>query len=259
MREHTFELPEEARLKVHIGAGDVEIDTHAGRKAFVRLTPVHDDEAGREAVERAHVELHGDELVVEVRDKLLSFGGTPEIRVEIRCPEGTHTRMHAGSADIRVHGRLGDTDAHVASGDADLAGVDGRLDFHSASGDLRVGFVRDDARLHSASGELELARSEAAVEARTASGDFTLGDAGGGPVRVHSASGDVRIGVRAGRRVAVDVRTVSGDASSEIPLDEPADGNEDGPLVEITVNGVSGDVRIERAAPPSALVEPGQR
>jgi hypothetical protein len=259
MREETFELPDAARLKVNVPAGELEIETHPGRQALVRLTPVHDDEAGREAVERAHVELHGDELVVQVRDKLLSFGGTPEIRVEIRCPEGTHTRLHSGSADIRVRGRLGDTDAHVASGDVELAGVDGRLDFHSASGDLRVGFVRADARLHSASGDLELSRTEAAVDARTASGDFTLGDAGGGPLRVHSASGDVRIGVRAGRRVAVDVRTVSGDASSEIPLDEPAGGTEDGPLVEITVNGVSGDVQIERAAPTSALVEPGQR
>jgi Putative adhesin len=259
MREHTFEMPGEARLKVQVGAGEVEVETHAGPEALVRLSPIADDDAGREAVERAKVELHGDELVVQARDKLLSFGGTPEIRVEIRCPEGTHTRIHSGSADIRVRGRLGDTNVHVASGDVELGGVDGRLDVHSASGDLRVDSVRDDARLHSASGELELAHSDAAVEARTASGDVTLGDAGGGPVRVHSASGDVRVGVRAGRRVAVDVRTVSGDASSEIPLDEPAGGNEDGPLVDITVNGVSGDVRIERAAPTSALVEPGQR
>ena len=82
---------------------------------------------------------------------------------------------------------------------------------------------------------------------------WTLGDAGGGPIKVKSASGDVRIAVRPGRRVAVDVRTVSGEASSEIPLDGAGGEDGDAPLVEIQVNGVSGDVRIERAAEAAAL------
>ncbi len=82
---------------------------------------------------------------------------------------------------------------------------------------------------------------------------MALADAGGGPISVHSASGDVRIAVRPGRRVSVDVRTVSGEASSDIPLDDTGGGDADAPLVEIQVNGVSGDVRIERASETAAL------
>jgi len=53
--------------------------------------------------------------------------------------------------------------------------------------------------------------------------------------------------------VAVDVRTVSGEARSDIPLDESGGEDADAPLVEIQVNGVSGDVLIGRAAETAAL------
>jgi DUF4097 and DUF4098 domain-containing protein YvlB len=253
MREHTFEIPSDPRLQVGIAAGEIEIEAKPGTEAFVRLTPLDDSDASREAVERAHVELHGNELVVEVKDKRLWFGSNPQIRAEIRCPEGTSTRLHTASCEIRARGGLGDTKVHVASGDVELERVDGRFEVHSASGDVEVGFVRDDASAHTASGDLTVRRSEAAVRVQSASGDVELGDAGGGPINVKSASGDVRVAVRPGRRVAVDVRTVSGMASSEIPLDDAGGGDADAPLVEIQVNGVSGDVRIERAAAAQAL------
>lgn len=253
MREQSFEIQGEPRLNVKIPAGEIDVEAQPGTEAFVRLTPLVDDEASRDAIERAHVELHGNELVVEVKEKRLRFGSHAEIRAEIRCPEGTSAQLHTASGDIRARGRLGDAKTHVASGDVELEQVDGRLDAHSASGDVQVGSVRGDSNVHSASGDLELRRTEGAVEVRSASGDVTLADAGAGPVRVHSASGDVRIAVRQGRRVAVDVRTVSGEASSVIPLDDAGGEDGDEPLVEIQVNGVSGDVRIERATAVEAL------
>jgi DUF4097 and DUF4098 domain-containing protein YvlB len=253
MREHTFEMTRDPSLKVQVQAGEIDVEAVPGTEASVRLTPIVDDADSRDAIELAHVELHGDELVVEVKEKRLRFGSHPQVRAEIRCPDGTRARLHTASGDIRARGRLGDTKTHVASGDVELERVDGRFDAHSASGDVAVGSVRGDADVHSASGGLELGHTEGAVRVRSASGDVTLADAGAGPIRVHSASGDVRVAVRAGRRVAVDVRTVSGEASSEIPLDEGGGDVGDAPLVEIQVNGVSGDVRIERAAEVPAL------
>jgi hypothetical protein len=248
MREHTFELTGEPRLKVHIPAGEVDIQTAPGTEAFVRLTPMDDDEAGRDAVERAVVEVHGDELVVAVREKRLRLGSTPQIRAEIRVPEGAHARIQTASADVRARGALGDSDVHVASGDVELERVGGRLDAHTASGDVRIGDVSGETAVHSASGDIELRRTDGRVGVRSASGDVALGDVGAGPVKVQTASGDVRIAVRADRRLAVDARTVSGSATSDIPLDEGGGDAGDAPLVEIGVNGVSGDVRIERAA-----------
>ena len=253
MREHTFEIPGEARLHVSVPAGEIDVETHPRPEAFVRLSPIVDDEESREAVERAVVELHGSELVVKVKDKRLRFGSSPEIRAEIKCPHGTRARLHTASADVLARGTLGDTEAHVASGDVEIERVDGRFEAHSASGDLEIGAVGGEAKVHSASGEVGLGRTDGPVTVRSASGDIELGDAGAGPVGIHSASGDVRIAVRAGRRVAVDVRTVSGEARSDIPLDETASEDADAPFVEIQVNGVSGDVLIGRAAETAAL------
>ena len=247
MLEDTFVMPSDPRLNVSVPAGEIDIEAQPGNEASVRLTPLVDNDASREAVERAHVELHGSELVVEVKHKRLGLFGRAQVRAEIRCPEGTDTRVHTASSDVQARGRLGDAKAHVASGDVRLEHVGGRLQAHSASGDFEVAFVRDDASIHSASGDITIRRSDAGVNIQSASGDVEVLDAGGGPVKVKSASGDVRIGVRSGRRVAVDVRTVSGDASSEIPLDGGEGAADDAPLVEIQVNGVSGDVRIERA------------
>jgi len=253
MREHTFELPSDPRLSVKVPAGIVEIEAQPGTEAFVRLSPIVDDEATREAIERAHVEVHGNELAVEVKEKRLRFGGSPQVRAEIRCPEGTRSKLHTASADIRARGRLGETKTHIASGDVELEHVDGRYEAHSASGDVTVGIVAGDATIHSASGDLELGHTDAGVTAHSASGNVEIGDAGGGPIKVRSASGDVRIGVRSGRRVAVDVKTVSGEAVSDIPLDGAGKDDADAPLVDISVSGVSGDVRISRAAEAAQL------
>jgi DUF4097 and DUF4098 domain-containing protein YvlB len=247
MREDTFQLPTDPRLAVSLAAGRVDIETQPGSEAFVRLSPITDDSDTRKLIEQAHVELHGNELVVKVKDKHFRFGNHPEVHAEIRVPERTGTQLHTASADVRVEGTLGDVKTHSASGDVELARVEGRLELHSASGDVTVGFIRGDVKAHSASGQLELRQTDAGIEIRSASGDVSVGDAGAGPIRVHSASGDVRIGVREGRRVAVDVRTVSGLAQSDIPLDGSEGDSGDGPLVEIKVNGVSGDVRIERS------------
>jgi Putative adhesin len=248
MREHTFDLPADARMTVSLAAGEIEIETQPGREAFVRLSPLDDQEVSREAVEDATVELHGTELLVKVKEKRFSFGSGPQVRAEIRCPEGIPTALHTASGDIRVRGRLGHAKTHVASGDVQLDHVDGRLEAHSASGDVLANRVGADAEVHSASGDIELRRTESGVSVRSASGDVSLDDVGGGPIKVHSASGDVRVAVRPGRRVEVDVRTVSGEAHSDIPLDGSGEGDDDAPLVEIKVNGVSGDVHIGRAA-----------
>jgi hypothetical protein len=65
-------------------------------------------------------------------------------------------------------------------------------------------------------------------------------------VELKSASGDIRVGIRRGSRVWLDVRSLSGDADSELDVgDAPVD--EEGPLVELTAMSMSGDIRVGRA------------
>ena len=194
------------------------------------------------------------ELVVELEDKRLRFRNLPEIHAEIRAADRTSARLHTASGDIRARGTLGETKTHAASGDVEVDRVEGRLDAHSASGDVEVESVGGDASIHTASGDVDIRRSDAAVKVQSASGDVDLGDAGGGPIRssrrrVMSASPSGRAPPR-GRRSHGQRR-----GKPDIPLDGSAGEDADAPLVEIQVNGVSGDVRIERATSEVGALE----
>jgi hypothetical protein len=65
---------------------------------------------------------------------------------------------------------------------------------------------------------------------------------------VHSASGDVEVGIAKGSRLWVDTQSLSGDTSSELELESgaPVEGDE-GPLVELRAQTMSGDISVRRA------------
>ena len=65
-----------------------------------------------------------------------------------------------------------------------------------------------------------------------------------GKVELKSVSGDMLVGVRRGSRVWMDVKTVTGDARSEL---DSGDDDGEGPLVELKATAMSGDIKIVRA------------
>ena len=65
-------------------------------------------------------------------------------------------------------------------------------------------------------------------------------------VELASASGDIRVGIKQGSRLWVDARSMSGDVTSELEVGDEEPG-EDGPLVELKVTAMSGDVQVVRA------------
>jgi DUF4097 and DUF4098 domain-containing protein YvlB len=106
--------------------------------------------------------------------------------------------------------------------------------------------VHGEASLRSASGDVRVEEAADSITIQTASGDQRIGVATVGRVTLQSASGDQMVGIRRGSAVHLDVRTMSGDASSELEVRDqrPAD---DAPLVELRATSMSGDIRIHRA------------
>lgn len=259
MRRETFTAPGPLRLDLSVPAGaiEVEAETGADAEAVVELEPLRN---GERAVEEARVKLRGDELRVDVQDP---GGSSAEVRLVVRAPEGSTLLARAGSADVRTRGRLGDTELKLASGDAALDQV-GALRAKLASGDLEARHVAGEAKIESASGDVELAQlagegeiasasgdvhvaeAAAGLKVRTASGDQSLDSVREGRIDLTSASGDIRVGIRKGSRLWVDARSSSGDVASELEVGEAPAGDE-GPLVELQVTAMSGDVRVVRA------------
>jgi hypothetical protein len=257
MRRETFAVTGPLRLELKLPAGELEIEAAETDEAVVELEPLGN---GEEAVEDARVELRGDELRVEVRERRSS---SALVRVRVTAPAGSALSAATASADLSAHGPLGDAELKTASGDVELERVAG-LRVKAASGDVEVRHVEGDARIQTASGDLDLAevagaieiasasgdvhvgRAGAAVEVRTASGDQHVDDVSEGRAELTSASGDVRVGIRRGSGVWIDARSATGDVTSELEVgDEP--GERGGPVVELRVTTMSGDVEIVRA------------
>jgi DUF4097 and DUF4098 domain-containing protein YvlB len=288
MRTETFETPGKVRTDIRLGSGEIRLDSGEDGQTIVSLEPLRDNDATREAIENARIELReraGDyEVVVDVRAGRggFSFGRGADVRVEIRCPDGTSVESKTGSADIEGRGRFGSLDVetgsgevqfeqlegearvNAASGDVSIESVGGNARINTASGDQQVSSVAGDAKLNSASGDVIIKEAGGEVEVNSASGDVIIKEAGSsvsvntasgdhvigsavkGRVNLKSASGDMEIGIREGSTLFVDARSRSGEVRSELPVsDAPPDG--DGPHVDLRANTMSGDITIARA------------
>jgi DUF4097 and DUF4098 domain-containing protein YvlB len=115
----------------------------------------------------------------------------------------------------------------------------------TAAGDVSAGPVGADADVKTASGDIRLDDVGGNVSVNSASGDVRLGAVSRGKVELKSVSGDMMVGIRRGSRVWMDVKTVTGDAHSE--LDAGGEDDEAGPLVELKATAMSGDIKIVRA------------
>jgi len=275
---HAFDTPGKTRLRVKNASGLISVDPSETGRTTVELEALRDDDATREAIERATVELNGNEVLVEigvggkgfgVGPAWISFGRTPQVGVRIRCPEGADLDCMTASADVAAQGRLGEVEVKTASGDVAVEHVAG-LRLQSASGDVRAKTVDGEARIQTVSGDVRLGTVAGPVSATLVSGDFAIDDAGTdlsaktvsgdqrigavreGQIKLQSVSGDVRIGVRRGTRVHLDVNSTSGDVSSELDVkDSPSDAPS-GSEARLQAKTVSGDVEITRAAAVSA-------
>ena len=123
--------------------------------------------------------------------------------------------------------------------------IAGQAGINTASGDVELRRVGS-AKVNSASGDVRIEDS-GPVDANTASGDIRLRSVASGEVRLHSASGDLDVGIAKGSRLWVDAQSLSGDTSSELELEAAPSGDDDGPLVELRAQTMSGDISVRRA------------
>jgi hypothetical protein len=275
---HAFDTPGKTRLRVKNAAGLISVDPSETGRTTVELEALRDDDATREAIERATVEMNGNEVSVEigvggmgfgVGPAWISFGRTPQVGVRIRCPEGADLECTTASADVAATGRLGEVEVKTASGDVAVEHVAG-LRVQSASGDVRGATIDGEARLQTVSGDVRLGAVAGAVSATLVSGDFAIEDALAdlsaktvsgdqrigaireGQVKIQSISGDVRVGVRPGTRLHIDANSTSGDVSSELDVRDSPSEDAPGREARLQAKTVSGDIEIVRAAPVSA-------
>ena len=275
----TFDTPGPLTLDVRLAAGEVVIEAEEAMRTEVTVEPLN--EAARDVIDATRIDVRaagggGQEVRVEVPERRgFFFGHGPQFDVRVRCPAGTRVDLRTRSADVAARGRLGALTAKTASGDVDVSEVEGDVQISTASGDVQLGSAGGSVDVNTASGDVTIGRCAGRVAALVVSGDLTVHDAEAdvetnsvsgdqrieavatGSVSARSVSGDVTIGVRRGANVWLDVRSLSGDTSSELELTDGPSGSDDAPLVEIRANSVSGDIEIRRAAARVERAAPG--
>lgn len=263
--ERTFETPGPIRLNVRIPAGQLEVEAVETQETHVSV------EAPDEVLERTEVEQSGVEIRVHVRNRhgLFFSSGREHVRVRVRCPHRSAVAARTGSADVHGTGPLAGVRVEAGSGDVRLDSVEsleveagssdvtarvvaGSVSVQTASGDVELGHVGGDLSLQCVSGDARVREACGSVRVNSVSGDVRLESVAQGEVRVESVSGDAEVGIRRGSRVRVDAGTLSGETRSELDLGDD-EGAEDGPLVDLRVNTVSGDIAVVRATAPQEV------
>src|SRR2546423_6799229 len=159
MRTETFQTPGPVRTEIRLGSGGARLSSGEEGQTIVTLEPLRDNDSTREAIANARIELReraGEyEVVVDVRDRGRGFsiGRGADVRVEIRCPDGTDVEAKSGSADIEGRGRFGSLDVGTGSGDVQFETIDREARANAASGDVVLDSVGGNARINTAPGD----------------------------------------------------------------------------------------------------------
>jgi DUF4097 and DUF4098 domain-containing protein YvlB len=261
MEPLTFDTPNGLLAQVEIPSGTLAVETSDSARTeliFNRVKNPKDlqvrlDEAGK-----------GHRLTVTYKGPKFGLFTGADIDLTLRCPRGTRVEMASGSADLSVRGTIGAIDFKTGSGDVSFHDADGDVrvkvgsgDVHGsrvgggltmlgASGDVDVDSVAGDTVVKTASGDVQIAAIDGDVTLTSVSGDVQIGSLRQGRTQIRSVSGDVQIGVAAGTEVFLDVSATSGDARSDLAMVDAPDGG--GPMLELKVATVSGDITIRRTA-----------
>lgn len=267
--KQVFDTPGPVALDLRIPEGDIDVETAQSQETVVELTGLPEDELAE--IARIDMRERGGtyEVRVEIEERhgFGRFFKPRDLRLFVRAPEACDLNVRSGSADVRGKGRFGTARVSTGSGDVGLDEIAADADVKSGSGDVRIREVSGDAAvstasgdinvervggsslIRSASGDVHLVEADHDVTVQTASGDQYIGAVRQGEISLQSASGDMTVGVRRGSRLAVDAKSLSGDTSSEIDLDEfdEQDSGDDSPLVELRATAMSGDIHVARA------------
>lgn len=196
-------------------------------------------------------------------------------RKELRALRSRGGRAHDIEIEVPISGFEVRVEAHTASGEITIEDVHGAVDAATASGDISLRRVSGDLTVQTASGDIDVAEATGSLRARSASGDLHVADAtleqyvvntasgevdvtttliGGGPYRVDSVSGDIRLTLEVPERLlakgfTIPYKTVSGDGQVTGPVRKVNRrtwrlGPDDANGLELPVRTVSGDMWV---------------
>jgi hypothetical protein len=188
---------------------DVRIEVHGVTVKDLRI------EATGDVVEIDHAQLRWDNFLEAFRN----FGsGGPKAEVSVAVPRGIQLNLGVVSASALVTGLATDAKLNTVSGDIIVDGHTGDLSVNAVSGDVQIRALEGALSANSVSGDVAATGTLRKASIDTVSGAMLVDSAG----RIH----------------AVNLNTVSGDATVRIDHDLPANYVLRSVSGRVTVDGV---------------------
>ncbi|MCJ7442327.1 MAG: DUF4097 domain-containing protein [Thermoanaerobaculaceae bacterium] len=162
-------------------------------------------------------------------------------------------RVGTSSGDVIVSGGVRELIADTSSGDVRVTGVAlTLLEADTSSGDVTLQSGSEKVIVDTTSGDARLEKLTGDLSADTSSGDVSGSWerlAAGGKIRVHTSSGDVRLGLPEGTPLGGEVNTTGGHIRSDFPASREKRGRmmsfeAPGDSVGLEVRTSSGDVSL---------------
>lgn len=256
-REFTFNVTSPAKLKLGNISGSVVIEP--GDDGIIHVLAIKQPEHGD--YEKTKIECsQAEDGSVSISTKYSSEGWSflfgaqvSDVDYVVKAPRHCSLNISGVSNSLKVTGFEGEFIFKTVSGDMTIQSLIGTLKLDSVSGDISGENLSGPCQINSVSGDINLRDSNlVSANIKTVSGDVRLQTKlSEGPFRFKTVSGDIHLLVPASSSCNVEMNSISGDFSTNLPVSHSthSHGNHSARVgkggVDVTLKSVSGDLMVE--------------
>ena len=256
-REFTFNVPSPAKLKLGNISGSVIIEP--GEDGIIHVLAIKQPDQGNAEMTRIEC-LQAEDGSVSIATRFSDPGWSflfgaqvSDVDYVVKAPRQCCLNINGVSNSLNVAGFEGEFAFKTVSGDLTLRSLTGPLSVDTVSGDVSGEVLSGTCKINSVSGDINLQDSNlTSANVKTVSGDVCLQtDLSEGPYQFKAVSGDMRVLVPASSSCNVEMNSVSGDFSTNLPVNQSthSHGNHSARVgtggVEVALKSVSGDLMLE--------------
>jgi hypothetical protein len=278
-----FATPAPISVTIEISCGEVRLIASDRTDTVVEVRPSDEsDESDVQAAQQTRVEYASGTLTVRgPKTRAFDFSKkTRSVAVLVELPTGSAVHGEVSVGDVHSTGVLGrcrlktsvghfrldrtgqlrlNTLGHVTvdaiDGSADVATGSGRVHIgeiggtaviKNSNGNIDLGTVTGELRARTANGDISVDRAGAAVDAKTSNGTIRIGQVTRDSVTLHTATGDLEIGIAAGTAAWLDLNTGHGRVHNALDdIDHGPEKSEE--TVEVRAHTSFGDITVRRS------------
>jgi DUF4097 and DUF4098 domain-containing protein YvlB len=206
------------KLRVDVVAGNVKVTSWDKNEVYVKVY------GNDEAEENLDFEISPDASGVKV--EALKKSGVHNLhelslKFEINVPRNYRVSVSSGGGNVTMTDQDGDVDVSTKGGNVSLGMINGNVDVSTAGGNIHVKSNTGTLKLSTAGGNVNASGFNGNVDVSTAGGNIHL-TGSNGKVEASTAGGNIHFDYT-GKNMGVDLSTMAGQISLDLPSDFDAD------------------------------------